>query len=338
MFIVLVYLGTRAPAYVYDNLSNLKKCFPDRKIVFISDSKESINRGKKIGIDCWLYDEDKLENDRLKESSSLPMGFRKGFWFSTTSRFFALAAFAKENPDSQILQFESDVWIAPNFPFIKFEELKPEIDVAFPLETQRTGAASVLYIRDSDAADLFALKVRQEMSTNKSATDMNILGNLYKSDDLRCLVLPTLPLNSKGMNPENDPEIQLLISEGTNYFGGVFDAVTYGLYLMGEDARNHRGKLYRYRRQDSHLVHCDKMKFHADSTGLYIEDGIRIPLYCLHIHSKSRKAWESNFLTGNLKKIVENDISIVRVSRDYLLTLRLVYLSLMRRIGQREKR
>jgi hypothetical protein len=106
---------------------------------------------------------------------------------------------------------------------------------------------------------------------------------------------------------------------------------------MGEDARNHRGKLFRYRRQGNHLVHCDKLKFNTDSTGLFLEAESPIPLYCLHIHSKNRKAWASDFLTGTLRKIVENDGSGVEVSRNYLLTMRLIWLSLVRRIVVRGK-
>ena len=86
-----------------------------------------------MGIQVWLYQENKSENSRLKENSNLPMSFRQGFWFSTTSRFFALEAFSRENKNAKILQIESDVWLSPNFPFSKFENIEPEIDLAFHL-------------------------------------------------------------------------------------------------------------------------------------------------------------------------------------------------------------
>ncbi len=336
MYVVLVYLGNRIPEYVYDNLKYLKKIFPSRNLVFITDSEANLGRCSALGIRGWLYKENKSENTRLKANSSLPMSFRDGFWFSTTSRFFALEAFSRENKSSRILQIESDVWLAPNFPFSKFEKLESEIELAFPLETESTGAASVLYIRDHSVAEIFTNEIREIMLSDKSATDMTILGKVFNYSKLNCLILPTISLNHVGINPENDPSLTAVISGQFKYFGGIFDSVTYGLYLTGEDPRNHRGLLYRYRRQDNHLIHCDKQVFINGPDGLYLDENPPVPIFCLHVHSKSRLLWHEKFMNEELKSMVLNSMRGVQTKRDYLLTMVLILSSIKRRVVRKK--
>jgi hypothetical protein len=332
MFIVLVYLGTRTPPYVFDNLRYLRAQFPEQKIVFISDSDSSIKKAKKIGVYGWLYREDSSESTRIKSNSSLPMGFRDGFWFTTTSRFFALSDFMTANPNASILQVEADVWLSPNFPFEKFEALDTNYNLAFPLESEHTGAASLLYIRDEVSALLFTSEVRRLLSSDSSATDMTILGQLYKESSLKCLVLPSIPKKSPAFNPLLPTSLLDVASERIDYFQGVFDAVTYGLYLSGEDARNHRGKKYMFRRQENHLVHCDKMKFTFGVDGAFIQGEELIPLFNIHIHSKDRRVWDKNFISTALPAIIRKSALGESMSRDYLLTLKLMLKSLKRRM------
>lgn len=334
MFVVLVYLGNKIPEYVFDNLNYLKLSFPSINLVFITDSEASVSRCTDIGVQSWLYKENYSENTRLKANSILPMSFRQGFWFSTTSRFFALEAFSRENKNTRILQIESDVWLAPNFPFSKFESMASKVDLAFPLETETTGAASVLYIRDFSAAEQFATEVREKMLSDKSATDMIILGQIFKESKLNYLILPTIPLSYIGINPNSDPSLMEIISSETKYFGGIFDSVTYGLYLAGEDPRNHRGKLYRYRRQENHLVHCDMQIFTNGPDGLYVDENPPIPIFCLHIHSKSRLLWKEKLADVELKSMVLNSSQGIQIKRDYFLTILLIWSSLKRRISR----
>ena len=333
MIIALVYLGPKTPKYVYKNLLHIKRIFPEQDLVFISDCTKSIKKCESLGIKAWIFQDNVDESEKLKNHSILPMDFRDGFWYSTTARFFALEAFMSENPNAQVIQFESDVWIAPNFPFSKFEGLEKNIDIAFPLETEFTGAASVLYIRDADAAKAFCSETRKIMFSEANATDMTILGRLYKENSVKCLILPSLPPGSPGINPVAKPECEQLITAGADYFGGVFDAVTYGLYLMGEDPRNHRGKLVRFRRQEGHLVHCDKMIFESNRHSLSIVNQKRTPLFNVHIHSKSHVAWRESFMNITLQKIIKDSRLGMSARRDHSLTIILAIKSLKRRIG-----
>lgn len=332
MFIVLVYLGARTPAYVFDNLRYIKSQFPDKKLFLISDSELAIKKAEKIGAQGWLYEENSSESKEIKSKSALPMDFRDGFWFSTTARFFALCEFMRKHPGERVLQVEADVWLSPNFPYESFETLDSKFDIAFPLETDSTGAASLLYIRDEGSAELFESKVRELISVDSVATDMTILGQMYIGSHPTCLILPSIPRESTAFNSVFPKSLLRVASEGIDFFGGIFDAVTYGLYLSGEDPRNHRGKLYRYRRQEGHLVHCDKLKFAAGPTGPYVQDERPIPLFNIHIHTKSRGAWKNDFIREELGKIIRNSTKGEEVTRDYRLTIKMICQSLNRRL------
>ncbi len=333
MRVAIVYLGKSAPKYVFDNLRYLRGNFPTINLVFISDSVKSLNLAKKLDVEIWHYQENADEKSKFQSKSNLPMNFREGFWYTTTSRFFALEKFLEMHPHEQLLQIEADVWISPNFPFEKFKDLPQEIDSAFPLETEITGAASILYLRDYKAARDFCLEVRKILSENSSATDMTILGKIANERDMHSLLLPVAPHKSEALNPMTSPGTILKISQSLDYFGGVFDSVTFGLFLAGEDPRNHRGMHYRFRRQTGHLVHCDKIEFVAKSDGIYLCGQTDVPLYNLHIHSKNRSAWRSDYLKTQIPLIIQDSKQGVKATRNYRLLLVLIAKSLKRRIG-----
>ena len=332
MRVAVVYLGQKPPTYLFDNLKYTRQQFPSIDLVFISDSIASLNRARRLGVQGWFYQENIKEKKQFQNNSKLPMNFRGGFWYSTTARFFALEAYLRTNPTESLLQIEADVWISPNFPFEKFETLPEDVEIMFPLETSNTGAASILYLKNHEAGRRFSREVRRIMMEDVNATDMTILGQLSKEKTLNCFILPILPRDSDAINPGTSTETIETINLSLEYFGGVFDSLTYGLYLSGEDPRNHRGIHYRYRRQPSHLVYCDKITFQARADGIYLIGKDDLPLFNLHVHSKDRHTWRSNFLRAKLPKIIAQARYGVRKKRSYRLLLVLVSQSIRRRL------
>jgi hypothetical protein len=332
MRVALVYLGQKPPKYLFDNLKHIRAQFPSINLVFISDSVAGINRARRLGVKGWLYKENIQEKKQFQNNSKLPMDFRGGFWYSTTARFFALEAYLQEHPTESLLQIEADVWISPNFPFEKFETLPEDVEIMFPLETSKTGAASILYLKNHEAGRRFSREVRRIMLQDANATDMTILGQLSKEHTLNCSILPVLPRDSDAINPEASAEIIETITLSLDYFGGVFDSLTYGLYLAGEDPRNYRGIRYRYRRQPSHLVYCDKLSFQVRDDGIYLIGKESLPLFNLHVHSKDRRTWRSDYLRTELPKIIAQAKFGVRKRRSYGLLLVLISKSIRRRL------
>lgn len=294
MYLSIVYLSSKVPRYVFDNLEYLKKSFPKQELVFISDNNEALKKASKIGVTAWLYCPEQHQEEQLRAASNLPMHFRDGFWFTTSSRFLALDAFLQAHKGSSILQIEADVWLASNFPFEKFEEM--DCEIAFPLETARTGAASVLFLSDETASSKFAQIVRNRLISNPNSTDMLILGEIHNSNMMETIILPSAPRHSRNITAKNEQTDCEYISQEVERFKGLFDAVTYGLFLCGEDSRNHRGIRYSYQDQPNHLVRPSEFLFEMKESTILVKSQETLPLYNLHVHSKARAAWK---LDGN---------------------------------------
>jgi hypothetical protein len=299
--------------------------------VFISDNETALTKARKNGINTWRYIEDlKLKADWEKETS-LPLNFREGFWYATTSRFFAISAFSSTRPDQKILQIEGDVWVSPNFPFQEFAQLPENIDLAYPLESPQTAAASILYLRDYSATLKLSNFAKSEITGNSRVTDMTILNKIHELKLANVLVLPTSPNGANFINQNIDRKLIEEVSRNLGIFNGIFDSTTYGLYLAGEDPRNHRGVLYQYRRQENHIIYCDNAKFKFRENRLFVEDQDLVEIFNLHIHSKSIKAFTK--MSGSYFKDITSSTNQIKKKRLYLMTLILILRALKRRIN-----
>lgn len=333
MKVVIVYLGEELPKYVIRNLDYLRTKFPQESVYFISDNPSSLDLVSKIGVKTWLFVEDKLLRMEIESKSDLPMNFRKGFWYSTTARFFALQKFMQTIPHEPIIQIEADVWLSDLFPFGKFKNLPPEVQIAFPLESENTGVASILYLKDLESANLLVEVTREQQAIYKSVSDMQILGTIYVKCLMNTLVLPTATKNSMSITSGASQRVRDDICKNIEYFGGIFDGTTYGLYIFGEDPRNHRGRIITHRNQEHHLIQCSQSKFiiNHDSIGI-MESGF-VQIFNLHVHSKNKNAWDDGRRMEIYSGFIKNLGQEIHGERDWLLTAKLAFISLSRRLN-----
>jgi hypothetical protein len=108
------------------------------------------------------------------------------------------------------------------------------------------------------------------------------------------LSLPTGIIDTKSGNEMVTDKIYAEHDFGLKVFGGVFDGFDIGMYLFGQDPRNHRGVIPLHSLDhDSHL-NASKLtyEYNNQSKSLQIIDNVfqkkSIPVYSLHIHSKSK--------------------------------------------------
>ena len=288
----MVYLGPKLPAYVLDNLGYLKREFPHLNLILISDNPKSIEKAENIGVNTWLCPDSTELWPELKNQISHPMNFRDGFWFLTTARFKAIELYMAKY-SLPVLQIESDVWISPNFPFAEFLQLG---DLAFPLETTVTGAASILWVPDYKNITKLTQFVVECIARNSSETDMTILGKMALSKSHTVYTLPTQ--HSELLRNNHQERIP---------FSGLFDPLTYGIYLLGEDSRNKRGIRTYNQSPSQHRAKPHECEFELIDRELFVTQlEHRYPLYCLHNHSKDRSLFTKTDLT--LKK----KISLIR--------------------------
>lgn len=291
MKIVIVYLGNSLPLYVLDNLRYIKDVVPSGSLVFISEDDKILAKVSKIGVDTWKCTDPNISWNEVRSKLSHPENFRNGFWFKTIARFFAISQYMRLTGES-VLQIEADVWLAKNFPFVKFEEICDKI--AFPLESKATGAASILWIPKLELLDTLLELVENELILNGHATDMTILGKFSMQYPKLTFILPSI------VPQLEDYENKVLITMDSKQqvpveFGGLFDPLTYGLFLLGADARNSRGFKILFSRPTAHSALAETYKYFFETDLLYVqsENSSKIPLYCLHVHSKDRSIFNN---------------------------------------------
>lgn len=286
---MVVYLGPGLPRYVTLNLMYIRERFPNLELIFVCDDVQVARRVSATGTQVHLVDIEEQFLQDFTQLSNLPKEFRQGFWFFTMARFAALAS-AQTKLNKRVLQFEADTWISDDFPFDRFQEIDEAL--AFPLETTDKGSASVLFLKDAHASRELYRITKELLFTNPEITDMLVLGELASNGQLPVRILPTLPkVDVHNLNT------QLLGESDIDFFGGIFDALPYGMCLLGEDPRNRRGVI-RYNHTYQHqLVPTSPYDFKVSTEGnkLWLVDasGEQTPLFNLHIHSKTSRAWRS---------------------------------------------
>lgn len=302
MILTVIYLGSTLPKYVLKNLEYLHSTFHENEIYFISDSVSSIKKAARLGVKTWLAPNPDDQWREVREQLNHPMGFRKGFWFKTLARIFVLNSFLQIHKNEPCLQIEADVFLFPNFPLTKFRELDAEI--AFPMESNQMGIASLLYLQNHRSAESLAGFALTAIQLNPRITDMSLLGQIAHSKILKFLPLPTLPGALQGAL--NQPEAINLVCQNIWGDTGVFDGITIGQYLLGVDPRNSRGKLILHRRQHSHAINPEKLSFTWDGDeNLCLRDPNGNSLvYNLHNHAKDLKLYKKSSRNKLLEKRV----------------------------------
>lgn len=307
MKIVLVYVGNEAPEYVYKNLEYLKKVVGINPVL-IADNPKTLSKCHSKGINTWEAPNSKEALSDVFSQMQHPKEFRTGFWFNTVARFGSLAAFLQTHPGESVLQVESDVWLSPEFPFKKFNNL--ECQIAFGLETPTTGSAALLYLRDGNSANQLLEEVRKEFSHNPFATDMTILGKVHTESLLETMVLPSLPIDYDQALIYADELTTYEISRHSEYFGGVFDPLTLGLFLTGEDPKNHRGFVRMYRNNPFHNFGVGSNELSIGKTGLprFGVDS-HTPVFSIHNHAKENELFTASKYLRYLQSQIMNSMN-----------------------------
>ena len=323
MILIVIYLGSKMPRYVVRNLGYLQSTFSDYEIFFISDSKKSIRIATETGVSTWLTPNPDEVWKESRELLSHSQDFREGFWFKTLARIFVLESFMKNHPNISCLQIEADVFLFPNFPFVEVSQLNA--DISFPMESNEMGIASLLYLRDHNAASVLASWAMQAIRLDGRTTDMTFLGQVAHSEKLNFSPLRTLPIQMQ--NALNQHKAGALVCQNKLNASGVFDGITLGQYLLGIDPRNSRGMRILHRKQDSHAINPEKLAFALDKEGNLILKGEREDtlVYNLHNHAKDLRIYTAS----SRRKLLQSRVTSSRrgEKKEFLLAVFIVAVS-----------
>lgn len=303
MNIVFVHFRAEPPRHLILNIKRTIKLFPEHRVYLITDFNSP--KFKIKGLICYEYKKNK-DWDTLEKQLIHDKKFRNNFWFLSLVRFLALSDFMR-TMNGEVLHIESDVIIAPDFPFKKLSELNTRY--MFPIVNFKQAIASCLYLKDSNSARFLRDITMSEAEKNPKTTDMLILRIITKINADSFKVLPSGPLKKSDL-PNNDLAFFKDSLDSTSYFAGVFDGVDIGMYLFGQDPRNGRGfSSVRKPTPGNYLnVSEHRVSIIGEREFPYIYDfnsSQMIPIYSLHIHCKNWKLFDLNKSRNVIRRSVK---------------------------------
>lgn len=298
---MFVHIGAKVPKHLVINLKRTIKLFPEHSVVLITLPKTI------IPIISDLTKVDFLPNAlylNINSKLSHPKEFRDNFWANTLIRFLALHSYMVQI-QQEFIHVESDVILSQDFPFDKFSSI--EKSMAFPIVDSKQGIASVLYLKNVVAAEALINVIEFEIENNPQTTDMLVLKSLYDRAHHLVQILPTGPSTSKNFSGDENDKTLIEIRKSFKNVGGIIDGRNIGVYLFGDDPRNHRGKRINRLTLPDDYLNPRSLKFVYSPTREFIDvdaSDCSIPIYSLHIHSKNL----SLFKLGTSKKIMKRAV------------------------------
>jgi hypothetical protein len=266
MQFVFVHLGPAKAKYLPSNLKRLQKIFPEvpTTLIHTEDVDRRLLRLPKVRYYEYLNTNHQTLSNLVHDEK-----FRRGFWFHSLERIFALSEWAQASKESRFLHVESDVLLLPTFPISFFESLN---SLAWTRFNQGSDVATFIYSPDSQQASWLSAKIQDFVRSNETATDMTALSAVSHEYPKSVYILPS---------DFSDTESSHI---------GIFDPAQYGMWLTGEDPRNHFGMLKRYVNHAISPIQPSKNKYKFENLNelRVIRGNDSLLLHNLHIHSKRR--------------------------------------------------
>ena len=299
-----VHLGDELPKHLVSNISRFKKIFPEIPISLVVEKSCDVS---KVIDNIWkIHIYDSADKDFSKALSSLSHdgSFRDGFWAKTIERIFAFIQFHKTlDVKTKLLHIESDVILFPNFPWkeLSSPQLQPLGWCGFNSDHD---VAALLYSQSPKTSEMFEEYLIDVLTKNCHLTDMTALNLLARKYPDLIFYFPSfvLDLEEDGKSMETfwhdnlDSKLRLI-----KRFNGVFDGAAFGVYLAGIDPRNTFGRKLLHNElniaSSRSFVQPQLWNYSVDINGnLWLNTGSKaISIYCLHIHSKNLKLFESDW-------------------------------------------
>jgi hypothetical protein len=293
--IVFVHLGNSLPKYLELNIIRTHELFPEPEITLISDAihfeNNFITRHKYVRSGT---------TDSILVQSKHDAKFREGFWIKSLERLIAVLEYQIVQKRRNVIHIESDVLLMPNAPLEEVARLESPTWTKYS-RTKSVGA--IFFVPTPESAQKILFAIWGLIREQPDITDMTILNILAEELKLGT----TFSHSALEESPVSEES-----SEGcVDLNRGIFDPAQIGMWLTGEDPRNHLGMNVihlndLYTSGDS-SINPEKLRFSLDSENrLWATNtaGRRFPIWSLHIHSKNVELFRDN--QGiQLKKFVD---------------------------------
>jgi hypothetical protein len=299
--IVFVHLGNFLPKYLELNIIRTHELFPDPEITLISDA----NHFEKKFVTSHKYVRSGTTDSILLQTKH-DANFREGFWIKSLERLIAVLEYQIAQKRMNVIHIESDVLLMPNAPLEEVARLD------FPTWTKYSSSKSVgaiFFVPTPESAQKILFAIWELIRRRPDITDMTILNVLAEELKLGT----TFSHSALDVSPISE-------ESSVEYFHlnrGIFDPAQIGMWLTGEDPRNHLGMNvihlnHLYTSGDSG-INPEKLRFSVDSeNNLWATNtaGGRFPIWSLHIHSKNVELFR-DFQGTQLQKFVDASSNII---------------------------
>jgi hypothetical protein len=305
--IVFVHLGSNKVDHLIANIKLIRNFFPEVSINCVVSDHSPLLGELPSYVNTLVY-KASLQTQNLLQNKVQDASFRGGFWRYTFERLIAINLVytnRANNSNCSLLHVESDVLLLPNFPFSRLKNLS---HIHWLPVNSDKDAASLMYFPNARLTGDFVNDLHNYLETTNEVNDMRALRFLRSNFPSKYRLLPTFNSNF----PKLENRTGKNTSE-TTFFDGIFDAAVIGMWLTGIDPRNCYGFTKYF--ATSKLLESEffidpspyPFKF-IDKQGLYlVNNSFCLPVYNLHIHSKSEKLFSQNW-DLELKKLVNYSI------------------------------
>jgi hypothetical protein len=281
--LIFIHLGPEAPKHLWDNISGVRKRFPEVTILLVLNSPDNISKATQKGIEVFKYLATREVDDILESSSSeFDFSFRSGFWRYSLERLFALCAVHEYLGDQKVVHIESDLLMMSNFPWDVFVDLDKMCWLNF---NEESDVAAILYSPTLAKTRRFYSHLISQLREDLKLTDMTVLSRIRKAHLQDYQLLPSA---SPSIARHNDAKPDPLIYENYQTFKGYFDPAALGMWNLGQDPRNGFGFARRFVSMPEATVNPANIKLQTfkDFT---LRDQYEDTIFNLHVHSKNRK-------------------------------------------------
>lgn len=292
--LVFIHLGPSRPRWLIANAIDHQERFKTDVFVVVNSDRLAKDL-REEGIGVW-FDDSCADSTGSNPEQSAISAYRAGFWRETSNRFLALARFHQDY-EGPLLQVETDNVLFDAIQSVNFESLSPPI--AFPMASPQYGLGSILYSRDPASSRVLAKFFDESIRAAPVRSEINDMTRLAEFFHSHPGFVQALPTAAPGMLKTAFPSGTLFGETATASFesyGGVFDALTLGQYVTGQDPRNFRGRspIGAFTPGFFPTQPCSLLRAAGDQ--LFLEDGdgiFDVPVFNIHVHSKQLEFFSS---------------------------------------------
>lgn len=292
MNIVYVQIGKAKYNFVSRAIKRSISLFPDMKHYLITDNtfyRRKVSKYAETHLPSGEIFFDDLKNRNIDTS------FRNNYWNLTLSRILAVIEFQISNELNEVLHVESDVILLPNFPFNEFVK---ENKISWCVYGDGLDVASILYIPNSVDAIWLRDAIEKELREEANSTDMMILNRIKNKYPEIVNSLPgSLTSHAPDCISKPKNKNREVNSPSISGINGVFDGITLGMWLTGQDPKNNLG---RYKIRDNSPYIKGATFINPSSYKYFMANNSQLFLKCkfcdstnsvwnLHVHSKNRR-------------------------------------------------